>query len=254
LFSYQKEKNAVLSIARNISYRKKVEEELNKKNLKIEIINEKLQVIGRLTTHDVRNKLTIAKTNTYLLRKQIGSNHQLNKYIDAIDSAIDSSNTLFEFSNLYQKIGNEELTDIDVTESFNQTAALFPNLSTIKIINECQGLTVKADSQLRQLFYNLIDNSLTHGEKVTQIRLYCSKEKNYIKLFYEDNGIGISKINKSKLFTEGFTDGKGSGLGLKLIKKMIETYGWEITEEGKATKGAKFLITIPNRDRQTNSN
>ena len=122
---------------------------------------------------------------------------------------------------------------------------LLPDLGTIKIVNDCQGLYVRADSLLKQLFYNLLDNSLKYGEKVTQIRLHFTKEGDSVKLFYEDNGVGISDASKPKLFHEGFTTGKSTGLGLFLIKKMVEVYGWTITEEGETSKGAKFAITIP---------
>jgi signal transduction histidine kinase len=66
-----------------------------------------------------------------------------------------------------------------------------------------------------------------------------------MKLFYEDNGVGIPEANKQKLFTEGFTTGKGTGLGLFLIMKMVEVYGWKISEEGEPGKGVKFFMTIP---------
>lgn len=112
-------------------------------------------------------------------------------------------------------------------------------------MNECEGLTIVADSLLRQLFYNLIDNSLKHGEKVTQIKLHFIKEVGQVKLFYEDDGVGVPEANKLKLFHEGFTTGGGTGLGLTLVKKMVEVYGWNIKEEGEQGKGAKFVMTIP---------
>ena len=65
---------------------------------------------------------------------------------------------------------------------------LFQNLGSVKVVNECQGLEVVADSLLKQLFYNFIDNSLKHGEKVTQIRLHYTKDDDGVKLVYEDNG------------------------------------------------------------------
>jgi len=98
---------------------------------------------------------------------------------------------------------------------------------------------------LKQLFYNFIDNSLKHGKKATQIRLHYTKNDGGVKLFYEDNGVGIPEANKPKLFHEGFSTAKSTGLGLFLIKKMVEAYGWTITEEGELGKGAKFAITIP---------
>jgi signal transduction histidine kinase len=92
----------------------------------------------------------------------------------------------------------------------------------------------EADLLLRQLFYNLIDNSLKHGEKATQIRLLYAKEGDELKLLYKDDGVGIPEANKKKLFDQGFTTGRGCGLGLHLIKKMIEVYGWTI-EDGLRT-------------------
>ena len=101
-----------------------------------------------------------------------------------------------------------------------------------------------ADSLLRQLFYNLVDNSLKHGEKVSEIRVYYEEAgKDQLKLVYEDDGVGIPKAEKEKIFREGY--GKGTGYGLFLIKRMCEVYGWIIRETGKRGKGAKFTITIP---------
>jgi len=101
-----------------------------------------------------------------------------------------------------------------------------------------------ADSLLRQLFYNLIDNSLKHGEKVSRIRVhYEEMGKGQLKLVYEDDGVGIPMAEKEKIFKEGY--GKGTGYGLYLIKKISEVYGWNIRETGKKGKGAQFTITIP---------
>jgi signal transduction histidine kinase len=187
----------------------------------------------------------VMKSNIYLLKKQIGDNPKLAKYLEGFESAISQSDEMFEFSRFYEKIGVEQPLEIDVAQCFNQAVALLPDLGTIKIVNDCQGLEVTADSLLKQLFYNFLDNSLKYGEKVTQIRLHFTKEGDGARLFYEDNGVGISEANKPKLFHEGFTTGKSTGLGLFLIKKMVEVYGWTITEEGEPGKGAKFVITIP---------
>jgi signal transduction histidine kinase len=100
---------------------------------------------------------------------------------------------------------------------------------------------------LSQLFYNFIDNSLRHGKTVTQVKLYYSRDDSSTRMFYEDNGVGVTNQNKEKIFTEGFTTGDGLGLGLELIKKMVEAYGWTIREIGTEGKGATFQITIPNR-------
>jgi len=245
---------SAVEIAVDITERKKNEEKLRESIYKNELINEKLKVVGSLTRHDVGNKLMVVKSNMYILKKQIGDNPKLAKYLEGIDSAIDQSDKMFEFSRFYEKIGVEKPSKIDVAQCFNQASTLLSSLGTIRIVNDCEGLEVMADSLLKQLFYNFLDNSLKHGEKVTEIRLYYTKEGDGLKLSYEDNGVGIPEADKPKLFHEGFSTGKSTGLGLFLIKKMVEVYGWTITEEGKPGKGAKISITIPKLNKSDEEN
>jgi len=245
---------SAVEIAVDITERKKNEEKLRESIYNYELINQKLGVVGSLTRHDIGNKLMVMKANMYLLKKQIGDNPKLAMYLEGIDSAIDQSDKMFKFSRFYEKIGVEEPSEIDVAECFNQAVALVPSLGTIRIDNDCQGLEVMADSLLKQLFYNFLDNSLKHGEKVTQIRLHYTKEGDGLNLFYEDNGVGIPEANKPKLFHEGFSTGKSTGLGLFLIKKMVEVYGWTISEKGETGKGAKFNITIPKLNKNGKEN
>ena len=108
-------------------------------------------------------------------------------------------------------------------------------------------MTVLADSLLRQLIYNLIDNSLKYGETASQIKVYYQNGRDRLKLIYEDNGLGIPKDEKEKIFREGY--GKGTGYGLYLIRKTCEAYGWTIKETGKPGKGAQFTMTIPKTDK-----
>ncbi len=217
--------------------------ELEASHTKLKTVNEKLQFIGSLTRHDIRNKLMIAKTNMHLLKKKVENKPELIRYIKGIGLAINQSDKIVEFGSLYEKIDAEQPTQIDVGACFDQAATLIPNIE-LKIINKCHGLILTANSMMRQLFYNLIDNSLKHGKTVTQIQLYYIQDEEKMWLIYEDNGIGIPKSSKDKIFSEGFTTGSGTGLGLKLVKKMVAGYGWVIKETGIPGKGAKFEITI----------
>jgi signal transduction histidine kinase len=232
----------------------KAEEALNVVMDQLVLVNEKLGVVGSLTRHDVGNKLMAAKSNLYLLKKRIGDNPDLAKYLDGIDCALASSSEIFEFSRLYERIGVEKASKENVFDCFNQAVSLIPNLNNLEVVNECQGLVVVADSLLKQLLYNFIDNSIKHGGKVTQIRLHYSKDGDELKLFYEDNGVGIPEANKSRLFDSGFTTGNGSGLGLYLIKKMMDVYGWTITENGEPGKGAKFVMATPKLNKSGKEN
>ena len=77
--------------------------------------------------------------------------------------------------------------------------------------------------------------------------MHYQKKANKVILTYEDNGVGVVLENKDLIFKQGFSTGGSTGFGLFLSKKMVEFYGWTITEEGKPGNGAKFIITIPTK-------
>jgi hypothetical protein len=73
---------------------------------------------------------------------------------------------IFDFTKTYEMLGVEDMTYIDLEKTFGEALSLFSGLINLKVVNDCHGLTVLADSLLEgllQLFYNLIDNSLKHG-------------------------------------------------------------------------------------------
>ncbi|MCJ7719052.1 PAS domain S-box protein [Candidatus Bathyarchaeota archaeon] len=213
---------------------------LDRKNLE-----EKLRVVGSLTRHDVRNKLSAVTGNAYLLKRKLAGNPEALEQLADMENAVRSVEAIFEFARTYEKLGVEQLANLNVGKAVDEAASLFPDLKGVNMVNECGGLTVLADSLLRQLFYNLIDDSLKYGEKLTQIRVRYEEFEDKLKLIYEDDGVGISKDAKHKLFNEGYTTGKGSGYGLYLVRRMMDVYGWTIDETGVPGKGAQFTIDIP---------
>ncbi|MCW4015811.1 MAG: response regulator [Candidatus Bathyarchaeota archaeon] len=206
------------------------------------MINEKLGVVGRLTRHDARNKLSVILNNIYLAKRVLPEDNNALEYLQSVESAVDQMEQIFEFARSYEMLGIEELAYSNVEKVFNEASMLFSGVENIRFVNKCSRLTVLADSLLRQLFYNLIHNSLEHGETVSQIKVEYRDEKKQLRLIYEDNGIGIPDDEKERIFGEGY--GKGTGYGLYLIRKICDAYGWEIQETGNHGKGAQFTMTI----------
>jgi PAS domain S-box-containing protein len=213
---------------------------------KLVAMNEKLRVVGGMTRHDVRNKLAAIVGNTYLVKKEMAGNEKVLDRLEEIEKAVQQSVKIFDFAKTYEMLGAEEMAYVDVGKTVKDAASLFTDLKGAKVINDCRGLDVFADSLLQQLFYNLIDNSLKYGQKMTTIRVHYEESgKSYLELVYEDDGVGIPVAGKTKLFTEGYSTGGSTGYGLYLIKKMVEVYGWTIKETGEPGKGALFVVTIP---------
>ncbi len=211
-----------------------------------EILNEKLSVVGSFTRHDVRNKLMVIEGNAYLAKKQAGNDPKINQYLDQIRLATASITRMLEFAKNYESLGSEQRTQTDVGRAIDQAASLFSGLKDAELINECRGFNILADSMLTTVFHNLIDNSLKYGKNLNKIRIYHSKEKDGSEsIIYEDNGGGINEEDKTHLFTKGF--GQGTGLGLYLIKRTCDIYGWTVKETGDLRKGARFEFDIPTK-------
>jgi signal transduction histidine kinase len=209
---------------------------------KLRMLNEKLTVVGSLTRHDLRNKLSIITSNVYLAKQKLADDPDASEFLETIESTIDTLEKIFDFARTYEKVGLEDLSYVDVEKSVNEAAILL-GLEGVELVNECKGLTVLADSLLRQLFYNMIDNTLWHGKMVTQIRVYHEEGTDHLKLVYEDNGVGVPEDEKELIFKEGY--GKSTGYGLYLIRNICKAYGWTIKETGEPGKGAQFTMTIP---------
>jgi len=150
----------------DITERKDAEKKLKESLENLRTLNEKLGVVGKLTRHDARNKLSVILNHLFLAKNQLSQADKVLEHLDAVESAVELIEKIFEFSRIYEKLGKEKLSCIDMKETFDESIALHSCSDAISFVNDCDGLMVLGDSLLRQLFYNLIDNSLKHGEKV----------------------------------------------------------------------------------------
>ena len=210
-----------------------------------ESLQKKLNTIGGLTQHDVLNKLSTIGGNVYLAKQALANSHEAWKHLSDVESTLGQVNRIFDLANMQAQLalGIEGKTFVNVGNSITEAVKLIPDLHGITVVNNCNDLMLLADSFMKHVFLNLVDNSLKHGEQVSKIRIFYVIEDKEIKLVFEDDGVGIPIAEKEKIFERGV--GKDSGYGLYLIREMCEVYGWSIKETGKPGKGAMFIVTIP---------
>jgi signal transduction histidine kinase len=88
-----------------------------------------------------------------------------------------------------------------------------------------------------------MQNVIKHGVRATEVTLRYVEHPESLVLIIEDNGVGIPAEEKHMIFDRGY--GKGSGLGLFLVREILSITGMSIREAGISGQGTRFEITIP---------
>jgi signal transduction histidine kinase len=124
------------------------------------------------------------------------------------------------------------------------TAAKQAPLGKVILNNDLPaGTEIFADPLVVKVFYNLMDNAVRYGGKITFIRFSAEKAGDEHIIVCEDDGEGIVAAEKEKIFERGF--GKNTGLGLALSREILSITGITIKETGEPGKGARFEMTVP---------
>ncbi|MGJ0485899.1 MAG: HAMP domain-containing sensor histidine kinase [Methylomicrobium sp.] len=110
--------------------------------------------------------------------------------------------------------------------------------------SSAQSLSI-APEVLEMVLVNLLENSLQHG--ADRMRIHSERLEGCLQIGLQDNGAGISRENRNKIFTPFFTTRRnagGTGLGLEIVASLMKTYGGEI-ELGECSQGALFWLRLP---------
>ena len=214
--------------------------------------------MAKQVAHEIKNPLTPLLLGVQLLNKSWKEedpdfDQKFERFSKSFIEQIESlSRIASEFSN-FAKMPDTILEDVDILEVIEKATSIHGENKKINIkleILEKRTIIVHADrDQLLRSFNNLIKNAIEAKvmgrEFLITIRIEILSPSKVLILF-QDNGKGIEKAVQSRIFQPNFTTkSSGTGLGLALVKKAIETIGGEITYKTKAFIGTKFYILLP---------
>ena len=206
------------------------------------LANKKLNLLSGITRHDISNQLTVLRGFISILKKK-QPDPVFNDYFQKIDSSAQRISAMIQFTKTYESIGVNvpswqnisNLVDIAVKDVA---------LGDIQLVNEIPASTeMFADQMIVKVFYNLMDNAVSYGGKITTIRFYIEQSGGDLQMVCEDDGVGIPADEKEKIFDRGF--GKNTGLGLFLSREILAITGISIKETGEPGKGARFEMVVP---------
>lgn len=203
--------------------------------------NQKLNLLSRITRHDILNQLTALKGSLELTRESAGDTG-LRTSIEKELAVAETIQHQIQFTRDYQDIGIQSPEWQSLRELILRscTGIRFENVTVTVLI---KGVEIYADLLLGKVFYNLIENAVRHGRTLTQIQFTCEESFEELVVVCEDNGIGIPADAKKKIFNrQHFV---GSGLGLFISREILSITGISIRETGIPGEGARFEIRVP---------
>lgn len=213
--------------------------------------------MAKQVAHEIKNPLTPMKLNIqYLQRAKAEGKEHYNDFFDRVtQNLIEQIDTLSgiatEFSNFAQipKAKNEAF---NLVEALRNVCALFepnPNLHFTLEMNNLNEVKVFADKeQFSRALLNLIKNGIQAipPKRKGEIRITVQKDESAALITISDNGTGISEEAQDNLFQPNFTTKtSGMGLGLSIVKNIVDNFGGKIWYTTRLNQGTTFNIEIP---------
>lgn len=213
--------------------------------------------MAKQVAHEIKNPLTPMKLSIQHLKRMIHDrSDDWEKQFDRISSTlieqIDSLSTIAgEFSDFAKMpLGKKEKTEL--CSILNSSLSLFENISEIEFNKDFavkEPCYVKADKkQLIRAFNNLIENSVQaiENEEEKNISIALTQESDQYRIIIKDTGTGIDPALGDQIFSPRFTTKtSGMGLGLAMVRSIIQDSGGSIKYQSELGKGTSFIIDLP---------
>ncbi len=217
---------------------------------------ERLAILGKLGStiiHDLKSPLSAIKGYANIL-EGAEENEKLKKYAKSISKSVDFT---FDMIEDILEFGRDKTTldfrPVDIYEYFKEVIELFGEGADNKEIEikilPCDDLYFELDPfKMKRVLLNLMKNAREAIEVKGKIEIGAEKTKSGIKLFVRDNGVGMPGEVACRIFEPFFTHGKrGTGLGMTVVRKIIDDLKGEIKIESAKGKGTTFNILLKNK-------
>ena len=234
----------------DITELKKTQYELDKKNKRLQSINEDLDNFVHVAAHDLLGPLGNIELSIEIMNEINASGGELNKILNIINNSIKKFRSLVTDMASIGKIENEIMELVPLDEIIDNVEwsldDKIKSSGTVIYRDFETNMILFSKKNLRSIVYNLISNAIKFkGEQSPVITIYTKKDGDNVILSVQDNGMGLSEADLSKVFNlygRLRHDIEGQGIGLYLAKKIIKASGGNIDVQSKIGKGSTFNI------------
>ncbi|UQD55842.1 PAS domain S-box protein [Flavobacterium sp. K5-23] len=241
------------AIEENISNKKLLESKSQELVISLAKSNKELEDYAQIVSHDLKSPLRSIHSLISWIKAdndKVFSDQTLN-YFSMMENKVEKMDHLIEGILTYSKIDKEDMAieKVNTHQIIQSIIDIIHIPKHITIIIKNTLPIINADRyRIQQLFQNIIGNAVNYIEKAIGLVEISSEEfDNYYVFSIKDNGVGIAKKNHQKIFNtfQSYTTSEHStGLGLSIVKKIIETYKGEIWIESEEGVGTTFFLKL----------
>lgn len=240
-------------------FAKTLEKRVEERTEELRRSNKELQDFAYVASHDLQEPLRKIQAFGDLLKEEYGDKLDKNgsNYLDRVLNAAGRMRSLINDILTFSRVTTKALPFTTVNLNIIAQEVLSDLETRIKDLDGKISVSdlpqIQADPiQMRQLFQNLIGNALKfhkHNES-PQVKIYSRKQDGFFEIYFEDNGIGIDEKYKDKIFTiferlHSRQDFEGTGVGLAVVRKIVERHKGKIDLKSTEGKGTTFIISLP---------
>jgi two-component system, LuxR family, sensor kinase FixL len=252
-------KSYVFVIYRDITQQIENQEAIKRKSVELEKSNQALKDFVSIASHDLQAPLRkIILFGSRLESEKENIRPESMEYLERMQKTAHRMQELLDDLLLYSQVSmqtesfqntNLEIALIHVLEDLNLPQHKFPDNIKIGSLPKIEANA----TQMRQLFQNLISNSIKFQKKGTPLRIEIQGKRmdnELWKIFVRDQGIGFDEKHLERIFRpfeklHGVNEYEGTGMGLAICKNIVEGHRGTITAESQLGHGACFIFTLP---------
>ena len=211
--------------------------------------------MAKQVAHEIKNPLTPMRLSIQTFERGYSKGEEFTKnrikeFSDSLIQQIDTMSSIATAFSDFAEMPEPKKEKLNVVEVVELALDIF-NRNQIKFESSSKNIEAKFDrTQLIRIITNLLKNAFQAipDDRTPEINVNIYEKNTDVKISISDNGYGISKTDTEKIFEPSFTTkSSGMGLGLSMIKNIIEAYNGAITFNSKSNVGTTFNITFPKK-------